>query len=974
MADTANYIFLPWVRAGAAATLTDDVKDQLATDQLATVSLEVKFEVNARPLAKTARLYGPGNVTGIDRQQVVRVEPRHGSTDFEPNYFPAVEFDRPDFPWLLTPAKAGEQNRLRPWLCLIVVRKQKGVELRPATNQPLPVLEIIEPAKPGSELPDLAESYLWAHVQVTGATKSDLTSTLNSKPAHTVSRLLCPRRLDPLTDYIACVVPTFEVGCAAGLNRSTEIKTLAPAWLSGDDAPDKIELPVYFSWEFRTSADSDFEELVRRLKPREMPSEAGKRPMNIGDPGFSLDPPTSEANDVTLGLEGALRPVDSKSDAWDPLVSLPFQKALSKILNTPWELATTEVPNPDPVVGPPVYGCWPAGAHRVAPENAESPPWLNELNLDPRNRATAAIGTRVVQEQQEQLMASAWEQLGDVEKINQRLRQAQLSRAVNTKYFTKTFKEFPPNTFLKLVAPAKSDIVLTEDVPGQPGVKMRLGQRLTQSPLPLTAVSASVRKLTRPRSTMNKELSSAGVANVGTLFGLFTPGLALNLPHQTRGAVTVDQVTDALPSMVIPPGALKNPFPPPNLEQAHPTEWPMILTTLRLRSLSSGFLESRAPTPQTSPQVFEAAKAHHDYLTRLFTTIIFADLRRPIQTLELKASVLMSIDPQRTVSRAALDGVKLNRPTLLTGDELEPIMDQPTFPQPMYEALRDLSQDYFFPGMEHVPENTAQVLKTNAKFVESFMVGLNAEMGRELLWRNYPTDQRGTYFQQFWDTATAGAAAQLDIKEIHIWGHSALAANSIGNPDRLVLLIRGDVIRRYPRLVVYAVKAVMKNGKRTLATEHPELNTPAPLVAHAVFRGTLEPDVVFVGFDLTPEEVVEGTGWFFVLQQQPTEPRFGLDDDPFGPEDTGQIPALVTWSDLNWAQAASGAEELKQLSHLPVRSLNLKPTDVSVKGTWGRNSAHMAYITKQLPVRVAIHATELLPAKSGPQEPAEPPE
>ena len=71
----------------------------------------------------------------------------------------------------------------------------------------------------------------------------------------------------------------------------------------------------------------------------------------------------------------------------------------------------------------------------------------------------------------------------------------------------------------------------------------------------------------------------------------------------------------------------------------------------------------------------------------------------------------------------------------------------------MYEALRDLSQDFLFPGLEHVPPNTVTLLETNPKFVESFLVGLNAEMSRELLWRNYPTDQRGTYFRQFWDTS-----------------------------------------------------------------------------------------------------------------------------------------------------------------------------------------------------------------------------
>ena len=33
------------------------------------------------------------------------------------------------------------------------------------------------------------------------------------------------------------------------------------------------------------------------------------------------------------------------------------------------------------------------------------------------------------------------------------------------------------------------------------------------------------------------------------------------------------------------------------------------------------------------------------------------------------------------------------------------------------------------------------------------MVGLNHEFARELLWREYPTDQRGSTFRQFWDRA-----------------------------------------------------------------------------------------------------------------------------------------------------------------------------------------------------------------------------
>ena len=96
----------------------------------------------------------------------------------------------------------------------------------------------------------------------------------------------------------------------------------------------------------------------------------------------------------------------------------------------------------DPIVAPPIYGCWQAARHTV---NLPPPPptpvaWLDELNLDPRHRAVAALGTQVVQTQQEDLMASAWEQLGEIDRINQLRRQAQLARAVNGVYYTQTLQ------------------------------------------------------------------------------------------------------------------------------------------------------------------------------------------------------------------------------------------------------------------------------------------------------------------------------------------------------------------------------------------------------------------------------------------------------------------------------------------------------------------------------------------------------
>jgi hypothetical protein len=103
---SANYVFLPWVRQGAASGI--QTPESLSAAQAGFVSVPVKLRINnsaAADIDRQVRLYGPGDVTAIDPLQVVRTEPRHLANDFEPNYFPAIEFDNPDFPWLFTPAK-----------------------------------------------------------------------------------------------------------------------------------------------------------------------------------------------------------------------------------------------------------------------------------------------------------------------------------------------------------------------------------------------------------------------------------------------------------------------------------------------------------------------------------------------------------------------------------------------------------------------------------------------------------------------------------------------------------------------------------------------------------------------------------------------------------------------------------------------------------------------------------------------------
>ena len=78
----------------------------------------------------------------------------------------------------------------------------------------------------------------------------------------------------------------------------------------------------------------------------------------------------------------------------------------------------------------------------------------------------------------------------------------------------------------------------------------------------------------------------------------------------------------------------------------------------------------------------------------------------------------------------------------------------------MYKPLVDRSTELFLPNMHLIAQNTITLLETNQRFIESYMVGLNHEFARELLWREYPTDQRGSYFRQFWDVSAFLSATE----------------------------------------------------------------------------------------------------------------------------------------------------------------------------------------------------------------------
>jgi len=252
--------------------------------------------------------------------------------------------------------------------------------------------------------------------------------------------------------------------------------------------------------------------------------------------------------------------------------------------------------------------------------------------------------------------------------------------------------------------------------------------------------------------------------------------------------------------------------------------------------------------------------------------------------------------------------------------------------------------------------------------MEAFLVGLNHEMGRELLWRRFPTDQRGSCFRTFWNRgARAGASGvqtPRDIAPIAGWrSDSALGTHAPedaeGDPHASVFLIRGDLLQRYPRAAIYLQRAAWMGGVRVLShgERQPSFHLAGP------------PGIVMIGFNVAPgglrgaDDATGDAGWFFVIRELPGEPRFGLDA---ASGSFGRNPAC--WRDLRWSDVAADETALRTMRYLPLEAkaqgmaLPLAGPQDTTTGTWGACSAEIALITQQLPARLVIHARSWISA------------
>ncbi|HKQ76226.1 MAG TPA: hypothetical protein VJ810_21205 [Blastocatellia bacterium] len=881
--------------------------------------------------------------------------------------------------------------------------------------------------------------------------------------------------------------------------------------LNGGSPAEKITRDVQLVGRSEIAREgADFECLARMLRPKPADSRIGRRDLDARTPGLNLPGIDNPDLGGVLRLGGALRAPElclnegeldeeRKHEDWDQPHPHKFQTALASLINLADDYSekTTaeanrnsgigaEVENdPDPLITPPLYGGWHALTRRllvdingypVSPDDN----WTHELNLDPRLRIPAGLGTQVVREKQEEYVNAALEQAAEMIETNRRIRAAQLAREVYWVWYERRLKPLRAANVERafaITAPAQKRV---------PSRNSTVFHHLDASAATHAIVSPAMRRLIRPRGRLMRLLQFEGDVQPDNLIARAAGGeLSSAQPKQSpSGMITVKELADTLGAKKAPqslrdllsrnswlkyaPLALACLISPPLLlfgaagliaggiiaaALVYAYKW---LDRLAYELKRSGSISEENQTPESvdnlphsqdfviaepdsgftpthegsdSPDAARFKSALKDAYTLIEASANAAESpsRNHIEIAALTDDTIEALNPELTIPQRVLQVMTIpdELKAALT-EEFKEAMVYPEIDQPMYEPLKDISPELFLPNISLIEQNSVTLLETNQRFIEAYLVGLNHEFARELLWRGYPTDQRGAPFRQFWDacgyldSADSDGPAQeafeeklRDITPLHAWpkfsdlGDHNLRQEGGPKEEEVVLVIRGELLKKYPNTAVYAHRArwrrnsepdhssngltngsiapgIMIEGEQKRGLE--ELNgteignPPRSKIKTPIYMATLGTDTFLFGFDLTAEQARGGAGvnsyddpgWFFVLREQSDEPS---DEPSFGLDGKKSDLNPRDWIDLSWERATPGAAAGAYIqinnptppfktspSPLPEEreKVEYREDGVSKNGNKDSSPADPPYILHQASSLMAIHAAEML--------------
>ncbi len=191
-----------------------------------------------------------------------------------------------------------------------------------------------------------------------------------------------------------------------------------------------------------------------------------------------------------------------------------------------------------------------------------------------------------------------------------------------------------------------------------------------------------------------------------------------------------------------------------------------------------------------------------------------------------------------------------------------PILAYPYFAEPTYYYLNKLSTKYILPAIDDLPNNTISLFRDNTKFIESYICGLNTEMGKELFWREYPTDRRGSYFEKFWDSEDFHSDNSYvpDVKHQYDW-EAKLGENHLNSKPLLIFVVKGELMKKFPDVLVYLASSVIKN-KRVLFEDN------AASRVYPEMKARVSKDTTLYGFRIGFKGLLDDGGRFLAFKER----------------------------------------------------------------------------------------------------------
>jgi hypothetical protein len=1060
----AQYSFLPWLRRGIANQLAGPATaSRAAVEVTLTVASDVEtvpltprnvqlvgpgdvIGINPQVVVRTE----PRNwITDFEPNYLAFVE--FYDEDFPWRYTPA-------------PPDTGQHRLTPWITLLVLEEGEFTRNTSPSRPLPLVTLSGVTPnvaLPPDSQLWAWAHVHVNGSFSATHTPDlSALRSILRVDPDRGYSRLVSPRRLEPNTAYYAFVIPAFEVGRKAGLGEpiADTDPGLAIAWTTA------TEFPVYYEWFFRTGAAGDFEQLVRALRPRAIDKRVGIRDLDIQQPGFTLPPITSPPDDVVglegalLSPYSESKPLDPGSNfpaeieeivnlpadmetsgvtVGDPVVSAPlyarWHALVQRISVDPSRRNWVNELNGDPRLRS-VAGFGTSVIQRKQEEYMKLA-WqqIGEILAVNRRIHFVQVSMQASQLAFQKHLAPLPDEtalavsspvfrkvMASPTTVHALVEQSQLPRAAMSGAFRKqlrprgalarrTFpgREATRSPLAEAVARLNAGAISAappRQLPEGPTLERFAGRAARAISEPLRAAAANRWLLLLLALFVCALFLIIGPSILARVVALVVAGAAVAGFYFLRNRERRRRAGEAIRPTALTPEAVRDVPPAPTFVLAPPGA-----------AVPTAAAAARPPGPPVdSTDARDFRRALLDFHELLSVRSDPPAPRSPLSLHDVRTRVQREIEPVRAFPQRVAPMLKVGFTSLgaylrdtyqdmgpsAPAERIVPVMAYPDIRRPMYEPLRDISSELLVPNLRLIEPNTISLMVRNQVFIEAYMVGLNHEFARELLWREFPTDQRPSTFRQFWDVSNAANTQGLDpatfeeslrdITRIHEWPSTSLLGEhnnrrkpsdppeTAGTPllqRPVVLVIRGDLLKRYPNTVIYAQRA--KWGQRAdnalrlvlwdETGEKSETDPADPNIRHPLYKAFVPPDIHFIGFDLSIDEAqgdpsLEETaeakartpanrlGWFFVLKEVVGEPRFGLDEHP------PDAPGEVKWDNLSWDNLGSDVKVIDT-----ARPFATQPGGTKTGGVdWGTNAADMAFILYQKPVLVAVHAREML--------------